>query len=263
MSLRFFVYGITTGLLEPGDDIVGRVITALVQTEAKEIQDHDILLFAESPLSTTEGRNIRLADVVPSSQAATLAEKYQLDPRIAEVVIAESDKILGGIPGFLLTARGNLVLPNAGVDGSNAPEGWVTRLPEDADASAAHIRKNIRLRTEKEVAVIIIDSRTHAMRLGVSGIAIGCSGILPILDERGKPDLFGHELQVTRRAIADSLASTAELLMGEANEGVPVVLIRDYQYIFAEDAKIESIAPTEDLFFGNLMKKDQNGTRYG
>ena len=183
-------------------------------------------------------------------------ERYSLDPRGAGVVVAGGDTILWGIPGFLRAAGGNLVLPNAGVDESNAPGGWVTRLPKDANASAARIRKEILNRTGKEVAVIIIDSRTHAMRLGVSGVAIGCSGILPITDERGKPDLFGHELQVTRRAIADSLASTAELLMGEANEGVPVVLVRGYPYIFAENAVIESIAPDEDLFLGSLMKKE-------
>lgn len=252
MTLRFSVYGIATGLLEPGDDMVGRVISAAGSTDAGDLCDQDILLFAESPLSTTEGRNVRLADITPGAGAYALAEKYHLDPRLVEQVIQESDKILGGIPGFLLATRGNLVLPNAGIDESNAPEGWVTRLPEDANASAARIRKEIRDRIGREVAVIIIDSRTHAMRLGVSGVAIGCSGILPITDERGKPDLYGHELQVTRRAIADSLASTAELLMGEANEGVPVVLIRGYPYIFAEAAPIESIAPEEDLFLGSL-----------
>lgn len=256
MNPGFSVYGVATGLLKPGDDIVGRVIAAVAETAAEKIRERDILLFAESPLSTAEGRNIRLADVTPGRTAIALAETYHLDPRIAEVVIQESDTILGGIPGFLLAARGNLVLPNAGVDGSNAPDGWVTRLPEDADASAARIRTAILERIGKEVAVIIIDSRTHAMRLGVSGVAIGCSGILPITDERGKPDLFGHELQVTRRAIADSLASTAELLMGEADEGVPVVLVRGYPYIFAENATIESIAPDEDLFFGSLTAKN-------
>ncbi|HJJ55638.1 MAG TPA: coenzyme F420-0:L-glutamate ligase, partial [Methanocorpusculum sp.] len=103
-------------------------------------------------------------------------------------------------------------------------------------------------RVGKEIAVIIIDSRTHAMRLGVSGIAIGCSGILPITDERGKLDLYGNTLHVTRRAIADSLASTAELLMGESNECIPAVLIRGYSYTFTENSNIESINPSEDLF---------------
>jgi coenzyme F420-0:L-glutamate ligase len=254
MSQGFCVYGIKTGLLEPGDDITARILSVLPETPAKELLDRDILLFAESPLSSTEGRNVKLDTLCPSEKAYAFAEKFGMDPGLAELVILESDEILGGIQGYLLARRGNLVLPNAGIDESNAPDGWVTRLPEDPDKSAERIRTEIRDRTGKEVAVLVIDSRTHAMRLGVSGVAIGVSGILPITDERGKTDLFGHKLQVTRRAVADSLASAAELLMGESDEGVPVVLVRGYDYVFSKDAKIESIAPEEDLFLGSLGK---------
>ncbi len=253
MSGFFSVYGISTGLLVSGDDIIGRVISSLSNTEVKSIEEGDILLFAESPLSTTEGRNIRLDDITPSAEANRLSKKYHLDARLAEVVIQESDTIVGGVPGYLLAGKWDLILPNAGVDESNAPDGWVTRLPADPEASAKRLRDEIRERTGKETAVIIIDSRTHSMRLGVSGVAIGCSGILPITDERGKPDLYGNKLQVTRRAIADSLASTAELLMGEASEGVPVVLVRGYPYIRCENCKIETIPAEEDLFL-NLGK---------
>jgi len=248
MSGSFSVYGISTGLLVSGDDILGRVISSLNNTDAKRIEDGDILLFAESPLSTTEGRNINLDDITPSAEAHRLAEKYSLDPRLAEVVLMESDTIVGGIPGYLLAGKWDLILPNAGIDESNAPDGWVTRLPADPEASAKRLRDGIRERTGKDTAVIIIDSRTHSMRLGVSGLAIGCSGILPITDERGKPDLYGNKLQVTRRAIADSLASTAELLMGESAEGVPVVLVRGYPYVRCENCKIETIPADEDLF---------------
>ncbi len=248
MSGSFSVYGISTGLLVSDDDILGRVISSLTNTDAKRIEDGDILLFAESPLSTTEGRNINLDDITPSTEAHRLAEKYSLDPRLAEVVLMESDTIVGGIPGYLLAGKWDLILPNAGIDESNAPDGWVTRLPADPEESAKRLRDGIRERTGKDTAVIIIDSRTHSMRLGVSGVAIGCSGILPITDERGKPDLYGNKLQVTRRAIADSLASTAELLMGESAEGVPVVLVRGYPYVRCENCKIETIPADEDLF---------------
>jgi coenzyme F420-0:L-glutamate ligase len=248
MSGSFSVYGISTGLLEPGDDIIGRVISSLKNTDAQNIQDGDVLLFAESPLSTTEGRNVRLADVTPSKRAEELGKQYHMDPRIAQVVIGESDKIVGGIPGYLLAGKWNLILPNAGVDESNAPNGWVTRLPENPEKDARRLRDEILARTGTDCAVIIIDSRTHCMRLGVTGVAIGCAGILPITDERGKADLYGNLLQVTRRAIADSLASTAELLMGESSEGVPVVLVRGYPYVRSEDGHIETIAPEEDLF---------------
>ena len=130
MSGSFSVYGISTGLLVSDDDILGRVISSLTNTDAKRIEDGDILLFAESPLSTTEGRNINLDDITPSTEAHRLAEKYSLDPRLAEVVLMESDTIVGGIQ-HLLAGKWDLILPNAGIDESNAPDGWVTRLPAD------------------------------------------------------------------------------------------------------------------------------------
>ncbi|MBO5119787.1 coenzyme F420-0:L-glutamate ligase, partial [Methanocorpusculum sp.] len=216
--------------------------------------DGDILVLAESPLATAEGRIIRLSDVVPSARANALAQEYSIDVRLAEIVLRESDEIVGGVPGYLLARRGNLFLPNAGIDESNAPDGMVTLLPENPDASAARVRAEIKERYGKDVAVLVIDSRTHAMRLGVSGVAIGVAGIRPITDERGKKDLFGHELQVTRRAVADGLASAAELLMGEADECTPAVLIRGYQYQKAEQEEIASIAPEEDLFLGMMRK---------
>lgn len=254
MPHSFSVYGISTGLLKCGDSFVDKVISALKNTDAKSIENGDVLIFAESPLATTEGRIEKLSDVVPSPRAEEYGRKYKMDSRLAEIVLRESDEIVGGVCGYLLARRGNLFLPNAGVDESNAPSGYVTLLPKDADESALRLRNEIREKTGKDTAVLVIDSRTHAMRMGVCGVAIGVSGILPVTDERGKKDLFGHELQVTRRAVADNLASTAELLMGESNEGVPAVLVRGYNYIKSEDAKIEFIAPEDDLFLGLLRK---------
>ena len=250
MSHSFSVYGLSTGLLQTGDDLTGRIIESLKSTGAGQIEDNDIILLAESPLATVEGRIVRESDVKPGAEAVSLAKQYKMSPVMAELVLNEADEIVGGVPGYLLARKGNLFLPNCGIDESNAPDGWVTMLPADPDASAERVRREVRERTGKDIAVIVIDSRTHAMRLGVSGVAIGCAGILPIEDERGKKDLFGHELHVTRRATADNLASTAELLMGESSEGVPVVLIRGYPYVKAEGVKIEGIAPEEDLFLG-------------
>ena len=253
VPLSFSVYGLSTPLITVGDDITA--ITAKSAEEAAGgFADGDILVLAESPLATAEGRIIRLSDVVPSAEAKALAQEYSIDVQLAEIVLQESDEIVGGVPGYLLARRGNLFLPNAGIDESNAPDGMVTLLPENPDASAARVRAEIKERYGKDVAVLVIDSRTHAMRLGVSGVAIGVAGIRPITDERGKKDLFGHELQVTRRAVADGLASTAELLMGEADECTPAVLIRGYQYQKAEQEEIASIAPEEDLFLGMMRK---------
>lgn len=256
MSAAHFysVYGISTPVLHTGDDIVSVCAESLANTPAKEFADGDILVLAESPLATTEGRMILLDSVTPSPAAKKYAEEYKMDARLAEVVLSESDEVVGGVPGYILARRGNLFLPNAGTDESNAPNGYVTLLPENPDASAMRIRREIRDRFNKDVAVLVIDSRTHAMRLGVSGVAIGVSGLRAITDERGKSDLFGHQLHVTRRAVGDDLASAAELLMGESDECIPAVLIRGYQYQKAESEEIASISPEEDLFLGMMRK---------
>ena len=249
----FSVFGLSTPLINIGDDITA-ITASAAEKAAGGFADGDILVLAESPLATAEGRIVRLSEVVPTEAAERLAQEYSIDVQLAEIVLQECDEIVGGVPGYLLARRGNLFLPNAGIDESNAPDGMVTLLPENPDASAARIRKEIAERYGKDVAVLVIDSRTHAMRLGVSGVAIGVAGIRPITDERGKKDLFGHELQVTRRAVADNLASAAELLMGESNECIPAVLIRGYQYQKAEHEEIASIAPEEDLFLGMMRK---------
>ncbi len=250
VSHSFSVFGLSTPVLQPGDDIVSAVMEAVAKSEAGAFKNGDVLLLAESPLATTEGRVVVLADVVPSRAAGVLAMQYGMDKRLAEVVLHECDEIVGGVKGYLLARRGGLYLPNAGVDESNAPKGMVTLLPKDPDASAQRVRAELFARLGVEVAVLVIDSRTHAMRLGVAGVAIGVAGMLPITDERGKQDLFGHTLHVTRRAIADNLASTAELLMGESNECMPAVLVRGYEYVKAEGVSLESIAQEDDLFLG-------------
>lgn len=252
--MSFSVYGLVTPVLQPGDNMVDICRESLKRAGAGDFVDSDILVLAESPLATTEGRIVELDSITPSVDAENLAKHYAIDPRLAEIVLQESDDIVGGVPGYLLARRGNLFLPNAGVDESNAPNGYVTLLPKNPDESARRIRTEIRNICGKDVAVLVIDSRTHAMRLGVSGVAIGVAGLRAITDERGKKDLFGHELQVTRRAIGDDLASTAELLMGESGECIPAVLIRGYVYQHVESEEIASIAPEEDLFLGMMRK---------
>jgi len=250
----FSVYGLKTPILKVGDDYVDILRNSLAETDAEEFKNDDILVLAESPLATTEGRIVQINQIIPSKKAENLAAEYHMDPRLAEVVLTESDEIVGGVPGYLLARRDNLFLPNAGIDESNAPNGYVTLLPKNPDESAERIRNTIKERCGKDIAVLVIDSRTHAMRLGVSGVAIGVAGMRAITDERGKKDLFGHELHVTRRAIGDDLASTAELLMGESGECIPAVLIRGYPYQKAEKEGIASIAPEEDLFLGMMRK---------
>lgn len=263
MNSSFSVFGLGTGLIHNGDDLPGRLISA-AERACGGIAAGDIIVLAESMVATSEGRSISLASVTPSPEAREYANRYSMDPRVAEVVLQESDEIVGGIPHFLLCMKGGTLLPNAGVDASNAPHGCLIPLPADPDASAARIRKELQARTGMKVAVIIADSRTHAMRAGCSGVAIGCAGITAVIDDRGRSDLFGNTLEVTKRAIADNIASAAEIVMGEADEGVPAAILRGLGLPISDDATgVESIDAAECLFMGLLQKQYRKEDKKG
>jgi coenzyme F420-0:L-glutamate ligase len=258
MNSSFSVIGLVTGMITPGDDIAERVVAAAGHPVCGGIRDGDIIVLAESMVATAEGRLIDLATVIPSQRAEELAKQYDMDPRTAEVVLCESDTVVGGIPHFLLCMTNGTLLPNAGVDGSNAPPGCLVPLPEDPDASAVRIRQDIEQRCGRNVAVIIADSRTHAMRSGCSGVAIGCAGIESVIDDRGRSDLFGRKLEVTKRAVADNIASAAELVMGEADEGVPAAIVRGLGLSIQDVSGIESIDASECLFMGLLRNSSKD-----
>lgn len=248
MNSSFSVTGLPTGIIRPLDPIADRVVAAAGGPSG--FADGDILVLAETAVATSEGNVIELASVTPSAGAHALAEKYRMDPRVVEVVLRESDSVVGGIPGFLLCMKNGTLLPNAGVDASNAPPGCVTPLPSDPDKSALGIRDRILALTGRRIGVIIADSRTHAMRLGCSGVAIGASGIPAVIDDRGRSDLFGRKLEVTKRAVADNIASAAELVMGEADECTPAAIIRGIGLPIGDDYGIETIEAAECLFMG-------------
>ena len=257
MNSSFTVHGLPTGIIRSGDPIAERVIAA-AGTACGGFRDGDILVLAETAVATSEGNVIRLAEITPSAHAKKLAEKYQMDPATAEVVLRESDSIVGGIPGFLLCMKGGTLLPNAGVDASNAPPGCVTPLPANPDESARTIKETVERATRAKIGVIIADSRTHAMRLGCSGVAIGCAGIASVIDDRGRSDLFGRKLEVTKRAVADNIASAAELVMGEADECVPAAVIRGTGLPVSDDRiGVESIAADDCLFMGVFAKQQK------
>lgn len=249
MNPSFRVFGLATGIIRSGDSLAGRVMAA-AEAACGGFLDGDILVLAETAVATAEGSVIRLADITPSPRARELAAQYHMDPATTEVVLRESDSIVGGIPGFLLCMKGGTLLPNAGVDASNAPPGCVTPLPADPGASARRIKKEIGRVTGAAIGVIIADSRTHAMRSGCSGVAIGCAGIPSVIDDRGRSDLFGRKLAVTKRAVADNIASAAELVMGEADECTPAAIIRGIGLPLDDRSGVESIAADECLFMG-------------
>lgn len=201
-------------------------ILECLQAQHENLHEGDILIISSKFAAIAEGRVVTLADVIPSEQAQRLAERYQIEPELAQLVIQESDHIFGGIPGFLLSVKDNLIAPNAGIDHSNIPEGQAVLYPSDSFATAERVRQEIKARTGLKVGVALSDSRLMPGRTGTTGVAVGVAGFRPVVDERGRPDLLGKPLKVSQRAVADNLCAAAELLMGEADEGVPMVLAR-------------------------------------
>jgi len=257
MNNSYTVIGLPTGLIRSGDSIADRMIAA-AQRNCGGFKDGDILVLAETAVATAEGSVIPLSTITPSAWAQKLAAQYQMDPRVTEVVLQETDSVVGGIPGFLLCMKNGTLLPNAGVDASNAPLGCVTPLPSDPDRSALTIKKAVEIQCKANIGVIIADSRTHAMRRGCSGVAIGCAGITAVIDDRGRSDLFGRTMEVTQRAIADNITSAAELVMGEADESTPGAIIRGLGLPIGDQTGIETIPADECLFMG-LLRKNNNG----
>jgi len=249
MNPSFSVTGLSTGIIRPGDPFTDRIIAA-AQSACGGFSDGDVLILAETAVATAEGNVVRLDTVIPSTRAVELAERYHMDPRTVEVVLAESDSIVGGISGFLLCMKQGTLLPNAGVDASNAPPGCIVPLPKDSDASALRIKNEIFSCCHARIGVIVADSRTHAMRLGCSGVAIGCAGIVSVIDDRGRSDLFGRKLEVTKRAVADNIASAAELVMGEADECTPAALVRGLGMPVGDQTGVDTIDADECLFMG-------------
>jgi len=191
------------------------------------LQDGDVLAISSKYAAIAAGRVINLANVAPSPQARCLAARYQMAPAITELVLAEADQIFGGIElGFLLTSKGGVVSPNAGLDRSNIPSGQAVLLPEAPFQLAESIRVALQGSLGPRIGVILTDSWLMPGRYGTTGVAIAMAGFEPIKDERGKRDLFGNAMSVTQIGVADSLAVCAQVVMGERDEATPFALVR-------------------------------------
>lgn len=192
--------------------------------------DHDVLVIAQKVASKAEGRLRLLRDVVPSTSARRYAQKTGKDPQIVELILQESIAVLRHSENLLITEnRLGLVMANAGIDQSNIEEGHALLLPLDPDASADRIRTHLKEQCGADIGVVIADSIGRAWRNGTVGHAIGVAGIEALLDLRDTPDLHGRALRVTEVAIADEIAAAASLLMGQAAEGKPAVLLRGFR----------------------------------
>ncbi|TFF67731.1 coenzyme F420-0:L-glutamate ligase [Candidatus Thorarchaeota archaeon] len=241
---------IKTRTITQDDDFLA-VLSESMNSIDLQFRDGDVLGVAETPLGTTEGRVVKLADVPVSEEAAKLGGKYDILPAVAQLIIDEADEILGGIPRVVLTIKNNTLMANAGVDKSNVPSGYASLLPIDPKGSASRLRQEILDRWGVRVGTLIIDSRTQPLRLGNIGMALGVAGFRPVIDDRGRKDLFGNEMRITRRAVADNLASACTVLMGESDESIPAVLIRDAPIELVDKAFDSSamwISPDECMY---------------
>jgi len=238
-------------IIKCGDDL-GLIICEAAAKQGTPIEDGDIIVVTHVVVSRAEGNVVNLDEVTPSEFAKTIAEEFNRDPSLVEVVLRESKSIVRMGDGHIIAeTKHGFICANAGVDRSNVPgERNVALLPKDPDLSARKIRQRIREITGKDVAVIVSDTHGRPLRVGEINVAIGVAGIKPIRDRRGESDLFGYVLRVKQTAIADELSSAAELVIGQANEGIPAAIIRGYPYEKSEDATAkELIRPREkDLF---------------
>jgi len=250
------LFGIRTKLIKPRDNLV-KVILDTVNEEGLTIEDGDILAVASKVVATIQGRMVRLSSIEPSEGAEALARKYRMDPHHVELILKEAEEIYGGVSGSLLTLKGKVLIPNAGIDHKNVPEGYVILWPERPHETAEKIRREILEKTGKRVGVLVVDSRVTPLRMGTVGVAIGIAGFEPIKDFRTKTDLYSNPLLITRHAVADDIASAAHLIMGEASERMSIVLIKSAPVDLNEKINAGStvISARECLFMNALAPK--------
>jgi coenzyme F420-0:L-glutamate ligase/coenzyme F420-1:gamma-L-glutamate ligase len=240
-------------LVEPGDDL-GAISVAALRDNGLVPNEGDVLVVAQKIVSKAEGRYVDVTTVEPSERAVALAAEVDKDPRFVEVVLSEAKRVVRQRPGLLIVEhRLGFVMANAGIDHSNvaAPDGGerVLLLPEDPDGSAQALRQHLAAVFGIGIGVVISDSFGRPWRKGTVGVALGAAGLPAFVDLRGRPDLFGRELLVTETGFADEIAAAAGLLMGQADEAIPMVLVRGLTWSAPDLPVAALIRPAEhDLF---------------
>jgi coenzyme F420-0:L-glutamate ligase/coenzyme F420-1:gamma-L-glutamate ligase len=247
-------------LIRQGDNLADIILKSLRDSDL-DLQDNDILVLAQKIVSKAEGRMVNLANISPSQKAIDLGAQTEKDPRLVELMLRESNEVVRFRKGVIVVEHKlGFLCANAGIDHSNvsplpvgeaagAREELVLLLPENPERSAKQLREEINQRTGKKTGVMIIDSHGRAWRIGTVGVCIGLSGIPAIIDERGWNDLFGYTLKATIVGVADELAASASLVMGQAAEGTPVVHVRGFPYPLGEGSLQDLIRPKDlDMF---------------
>ena len=229
--------------VKSGDDLVDLIL------ESFEINDGDVLVFSQKIISKNECRILNLSSINPSLLADGIASSYGKDPRLVELVLSESKRIVRMENGIIIVeTKHGFVCANAGIDESNVEHGYATLLPDNPDKSANSLKDKIKQKTGKDIAIIISDTFGRPFRLGQTDIAIGIAGLEPILDYSGKPDTFGKIMQVTAIAVADEICSASELVMGKVQK-CPIAIIRNYKFNSSTE-KIQKMLRSDhdDLF---------------
>ena len=231
-------------------------IKKLVKKNSVSLKEGDILVISSKYISNSQGRILDHSSIKLSEKANELSRKFSINQKLSEVIIRESDVVFGGVSGFVITSSNNIMAPNAGIDKSNS-QGKLILYPDDPYQVAEQIKRKFFLDYNLHVGIIIVDSRLMPARIGTSGVAIACSGIEPVLDRRATKDLDGNVLKVTFQAIADNLASIANHKMGEADELIPLAIIRESGAKLT-DRRISSEETTipydECIYFRGLKK---------
>jgi coenzyme F420-0:L-glutamate ligase / coenzyme F420-1:gamma-L-glutamate ligase len=240
-------------LVKAGDDLAAVALAAYSATGLAP-EDGDVLVVAQKIVSKAEDRAVDVATVEPSPQAVALAAEVEKDPRLVEIILSESRRIVRHRPNLVIAEhRNGWVMANAGIDHSNvALADGVDRvllLPVDPDASAEALRQRLIDTAGKRIAIIISDSFGRPFRRGTVGIALGAAGLPAVIDWRGHPDLFGRKLEVTETGFADEIAAAASLVQGQADEGTPIVLVRGLTWSAPNAPAAALVRPAEhDLF---------------
>jgi coenzyme F420-0:L-glutamate ligase / coenzyme F420-1:gamma-L-glutamate ligase len=220
-------------------------------------RNNDVVVISSKFVSMSEGSIVKLSGVKVTKRANDLAIQNHMDARLAELVLRESDCILGGVPGFLLAIRDGMIAPNAGIDKSNVPKGYAILYPRSPFDTAEILRLKFLVELGLRVGIVIADSRLMPTRIGTTGVAIGCAGFEPVDDQRGKRDLFGNILRVTLKATADSIATMGVAVMGESNESTPVAIVRGANVVWSDRKfswKDMAVDPSEDIYLRRNME---------
>ena len=220
----------------------------------------DIVVISSKFVSMSEGSIVKLSTVKVTHRAKALATKNHMDAKLTELVLRESEYVISGVPGFLLAIRDGMIAPNAGIDKSNVPRGYVILYPRDPFGTAEKLRLKFLAELGIGVGIVIADSRLMPTRIGTTGVAIGCAGFEPVEDQRGKRDLFGNVLRVTFKATADAIATMGVATMGESDESTPAALVRGADVLWTDKKfswKDMAVEASQDIYLRGSMSSCQ------